>query len=202
MQQSQDKKISPEDIWKKIQPYKPQHKRRELCELLTLMRLNDIRSVLEIGFGTGGTAAAFLELGCKVLSIDVRKDPIIAELVANYTSKNFRFYQANTQVGKAWEFVATSIKNGHLWEFDMVYIDGDHTEAGARSDYENFGKWFAKKMIVFHDIVASELHETQDCFVSKVWKDVRKDFRSSIEITFPDENGDPREWGGLGVIYL
>ena len=51
--------------------------------------------------------------------------------------------------------------------FDLVLIDGDHSEEGCRRDFENL-KHHAR-ILVFHDIVSSPVPG-----VGKVWEEVKE----------------------------
>ncbi len=74
--------------------------------------------------------------------------------------------------------------------FELVFIDGDHTYAGAMRDYTNLGK-FATKAIAFHDI-----HDhSADSGTVPAWDDIKKNVCQTHEV-YEIAHTVPR---GLGI---
>jgi len=190
------KEMDVEEIWKAIEPFKPQQKKKEFVELLQLMKLADIKSVLEIGYGSGGSHEAFLLLGLEVLSVTLPVEDLTIPSHHNVIEGNSTDKET-----------VSLIKNiSDDTSFDMVFIDGGHTYKCAKSDYDNYG-YLANKMIVFDDMADSEYHRSKgkSCEVYKLWNELKesvgagKQFKSSVEMVY--KTADPRMHGGIGVIY-
>lgn len=157
----------------------------EFLELLRIMHEHRVTSVLEVGCYKGGTARGFIELGATVLSIDVNPQPEAVKLTQEMPDK------FSILVGTSDDF--HDVLSRH--KFDMLFIDGDHTEEWARKDYENLVPYIRPGgLVVFHDIANTELHAKQNCHVWKVWEAVKAPEYTEIL------SGDI--WGGIGVKYL
>jgi predicted O-methyltransferase YrrM len=79
-------------------------------------------------------------------------------------------------------------------QIDLLFIDGDHSYAGVRADYDLYRKFVAPGgLIAFHDIKPHT--ERNDCFVDKFWNEVKRG-RRYVEIRKP-----PHNQCGIGVLY-
>lgn len=82
-------------------------------------------------------------------------------------------------------------------EIDFLFIDGDHTFEGVKTDFEMYSPLVKQGgCIVFHDIVISDHHHSRDVYVGEFWNEIKNDDRfDSFEFVEPDNN-----WGGIGVL--
>ena len=88
-----------------------------------------------------------------------------------------------------------SILNGK--KLDLLFIDGDHSEAGVREDFLNFAAFVRTGgLIAFHDIVPHNVHLS--CQVHVFWAQL-KSVMNTVEII--DRDGFDC-WGGIGVVYV
>jgi len=181
------------DAWEKAKQFKVQQKATEFMTLLRIMEGLNVAEVLEIGTNTGGTARAFLEIGCDVTSID-------KEVFKEHTALIQDF---GTAIKLVTGDSTSPIVIQHVHEIyladkvDMLYIDGWHDQKVSTLDYANY-KDLVKEdgLIVFHDIVNSPLHRQQQCEVWKTWAKAKKGKRW-LELV-----GEDDRWGGLGVLFL
>lgn len=105
---------------------------KEAAAFLARMDAIGVRSMLEIGTFTGGFARFCGEvMGWDVVSVDIQR-PIIAPRGYTFVHSASADY---TPEGR----------------FDLVFIDGDHSYAGVKADYERFLP-YADKVIALHDV--------------------------------------------------
>ncbi len=81
-------------------------------------------------------------------------------------------------------------------KLDLLFIDGDHTYAGVRTDFQLYSPFVRKGGIVaFHDIA---LHPQEaGCEVDKLWNEVKNQYRWSEIIENPNQG-----WAGIGTITM
>lgn len=170
-------------IWKVAQIFKIQQKESEFKNLLHLIKQQKPKIILEIGSYDGGTTVAFLRLAEKVISIDLSHRCEIKEAV-----------QITADTHKH-ETRIELLKYLQPLQADILFIDGDHSADGSMQDFEQY-RQFAKHggLIVFHDIIESEIHSKLNCKVSKTWNTLKNIFKH-VEFI------EAEDWGGIGVIW-
>lgn len=107
--------------------------------LLDTIEIVKPKNILEIGFFCGASSMMWLQLSdAKLTSVDpmanlyepqTKHDGLIEnvqKLKDYFGADRFTFIQKDSKV------VYPDIKNK---KFDLIFIDGDHTEAGARNDF-------------------------------------------------------------------
>lgn len=122
-----------------------------------------IDSLLEIGFSTGitNTILAKIFQPKKIVTVDVTTPSGISAstFMANLRFKNLIYLSMNSQDSFCIETVSK------FAPFDLLFIDGDHSENGSRLDFINYEKLMNKtSVIVLHDIYAGT-----PCEVRKTW---------------------------------
>jgi predicted O-methyltransferase YrrM len=82
-------------------------------------------------------------------------------------------------------------------KLDLLFIDGDHTYGGVKSDYEMYGPLVrAGGTIAFHDIVSTPW---PGCQVDRFWAEVSADAsRASTTIV----RTPPSHFGGIGLLTV
>jgi len=79
---------------------------------------------------------------------------------------------------------------------DLLFIDGDHSYAGVKRDFEMYSPLVRSGGVVaFHDI--AEHPDEALCEVSRFWKEIKGSFRHQ-EIIADKQQG----WAGIGVLYM
>lgn len=169
---------------------KPLQVPEELASFLKYIKHLSLERVLEIGAGEGGTTEALSYYVTKLLiSIDSSEPRFdVTDIDKRCTYRYFRG-DSHREAGPA-EIAATLMTE----KLDMLFIDGDHSYAGAKLDYLLY-KDFVKDggLIVFHDIAESDKHKETGCNVHILWNELKKHYRNHEIIT----NG---KWAGIGII--
>ena len=120
----------------------------QFSKYLCLLRKQNITSYIEIGCRWGGTfilTTEYLKMFNTVnksVAVDIIDSPVLEYCLKN---KETQFLKINSQEHKFKEYINNN-------EFDLIFIDGDHSYHGVKNDYDiskNSGRIF-----VFHDIVS------------------------------------------------
>lgn len=179
----------------------------ELRSFLETVSERSPKTVVEIGTAAGGTFYCLSQIAdpsALLVSIDF--------LGGNYgggqTNLECKLFATFGPVTQRVEFIRqrsfhystlTSLRkilDGR--EIDLLFIDGDHSYAGVKSDYEMYHPLVAEEgMIAFHDII--EIPEEAKGWqngndVSIFWKELSLKVRSSREII--DRESPPLSWSG------
>jgi hypothetical protein len=78
------------------------------------------------------------------------------------------------------------------YNFDAVFIDGDHTLAGVTADWE-FAKTLGPDRIYFHDIHDGLKHRREDCHAHELWEKIKAEHTTA-------EKCVGIGWGGIGEV--
>lgn len=153
-----------------------QHK-RELDWFLK--KLSPASHVLVIGSRNGGLEYQLEQRGHSTVSIDIAPQPDNAV--------------AHMIVGSSMD-PEVQHKAREAGPFDVVFIDGDHSYAGAKADWE-FAQTVHPKIIAFHDIAVAYKHRREGCHVDPLWAEIKATHQT-------DEKCVGAGWGGIGVVML
>jgi predicted O-methyltransferase YrrM len=185
-------------------PIIPQQVPEELVGLFQIVSALRPRRALEIGTRTGGT----LFMTCRVS--DPRATIISVDLPGGRFGSGYRWprkfvYRSFAKRDQAVHFIRKDSHNSGTLALvrsllqgealDFLFIDGDHTYAGVRSDFEMYAPLVRSGgLIAFHDIAK---HPPKlECDVDRFWNEVKQSYRH-LEIVKDPLQG----WAGIGVLY-
>jgi predicted O-methyltransferase YrrM len=81
-------------------------------------------------------------------------------------------------------------------KLDYLFIDGDHTYAGVKRDFEMYSPLVRSGgQVAFHDI--AEHTREPSCEVDKFWNEIKQHYRHREMIENPKQG-----WAGIGVLFL
>ena len=179
--------------------------RSEITALGELIQKSAPKCSMEIGTNYGGTLLLLCTIsppGAQIISLDLplgsfgggyprRKIPLFRLFPRN--GQRLSLVRADSHLNETRDRIQKLLGNRKL---DYLFIDGDHTYAGVKRDFEMYGPLVRSGgMVAFHDIV--EHRRQQDCGVDKFWNELKLRYRHREFIEDPQQ-----EWAGIGVIYL
>ncbi len=179
-------------------------KPQELSELLWLVEEHAPKTVVEIGTYAGGTLYCLCRLAQPDATIASIDKPM-GRFGGGYTDERAvemqRLFPRDRQ---KLHLIRDDSQNpstlealkGILGEtpLDLLFIDGDHTYEGVRSDFEMYSPLVVEGgMIAFHDIL--DHHPDSGCEVARYWNEIKDDYRH-VELAVA-----PYRWGGIGVLW-
>ncbi len=149
-----------------------------------MSEISDCKSMLVIGSRHGGIEHYIRKRmpHIKIASVDIAPLPTNTE--------------TNMIVGSSHDTAVQEIIRAQ-GPFDVVFIDGDHSESGVRQDW-NFSKSLNPKRIFFHDHTNAEYHAMCDCHVDPVWAEAVAEAKENGWTVSEKVVGCG--WGGIGQI--
>ncbi len=170
----------------------------EISLLYNFLLGKKIKDILEIGTQNGGTALLWAKL------VDSREGHVYCVDMEFPESKIYAKHELNRRIleiagdshspGTADQIRSIIQSNGG--RVDFLFIDGDHSYAGVKSDFDSYsplvkpGGWIA-----FHDILDTDCHRRQNCQVSRLWNEIKENY-NHFEIVDPNH----RESMGIGIL--
>ena len=146
-------------------------KERELAEFIELVAQLKPEVIVEIGVDAGGTLYAWKQLADTVIGIDDR--PGGPEPIYCISGKPRDEHGAEMIIGDSHDLATvktlTDMLDGR--SIDCLFIDGDHTYFGVRSDYQLYAPLVRSGgLIGFHDIAAWRSDHIE---VPQFWAEVK-----------------------------
>ncbi|OQB10456.1 MAG: Cephalosporin hydroxylase [Parcubacteria group bacterium ADurb.Bin216] len=185
--------------------YGAMQKPEEFSRLLELVDVSRPRVILEIGVGNCGSTWAWSKLDSveEIICIDLpsgnwggNEESLVRERlqwIANSSQAKITYIAGNSQSSECLEKV-----KGLVSEVDFLFIDGDHSYEGVKTDFLTYSPLVKKPgLIAFHDI-AEHAPET-GCEVKRFWDEVKvsgipEDQYSEFILQ------DGKAWAGIGVV--
>lgn len=168
----------------------------EIVEATKFLRERKLTNFLEIGSHSGGTFGCWAGvIGGKKLSIDLPAPMVdirLRDACWQDDFDNVHIYHGDSHAPEALAW-AENILNGE--KVDFLFIDGDHSHHGCLYDYQMYKHLVTDTGVIgFHDIVNSDKHHSEGCFVDKVWEELREPDMNMVEF-----RGN-HLWGGIGFL--
>ncbi len=176
----------------------------EILGLLDKLRALQPKTVVEVGTHKGGNSFLFchaLASTERVVGVDLCVQN--AARLIHYARPGQRYFalhgDSQTQAMKA--RVAQRLAGRSV---DFLFIDGDHSYAGVKADFELYAPLVRRGgIIALHDIVAD--HRTRygrdtGCYAGEVyryWAELKSRYRTDELVRDPEQDGF-----GIGVVYV
>ncbi len=172
--------------------------REEIIALANAVKEIEPATILEIGTCNGGTLFIWSNLASKcVITCDLNKSKIRDELYRAFPPPDSGCevisLAGDSHDQQFFEKVRAAL-NGR--KVDFLFIDGDHSEAGVRQDYEMYSPLVRSGgIIAFHDILEKQpVPENQ---VYYFWQEIKKSTRTEEFVKDYDQTGF-----GIGIIHV
>ena len=157
--------------------FRPNYERGIL--IYSLIKQFRIKSFLEIGFGRGYSAfcaaKAMTDLGIEGKIVTVDSDfnqDFLKHLTTVFPKRWFDLIEFHS--GRS-EDVVPSLEG----QFDLIYIDGDHTYEGVKKDWENTKDRF-NKFLLFDDYIPKEVSSKGEIQCSQLIDEIENESKELI----------------------
>lgn len=165
----------------------------EIKSLLEIINKESPKIILEIGTASGGTIFLFIQIASnntEFISIDMpfgkfgggylRSHIPLFKLFVN-NKQNLHLIRGDSQNQETLNKLSEILQHKKI---DFLFIDGDHTYEGVKSDF-NLYKNFVKPggIIAFHDI------QTPGIGVNKFWNEIKNNFTYNEFVAFNSTYG-------------
>ncbi len=155
--------------------------------LMMLIRQRSIKTAIEIGVWRGASSY----ITCAVLQ-RLNRDAEYIMVDTEDQTLGFDEFSAHLNLRKQIPATALDFEGR---EFDLVFIDGDHSYGGIQRDYVCLGK-HAKKVVAFHDIHGREFNHLGGGPV-RFWSEFRATNAAKMMVCEFMHSQSP--WMGIGV---
>ena len=194
------------DVLWRFPDFQPIQKVPEIVRLFEIVRALQPRAVCEIGAASGGTTCLFAQASLAdttLISLDIAFDLARRAAIKRFARRDqsivcLRGDSHNSDMFRA----VKDLLAGR--QLDFLFIDGDHSYEGVRSDFELYSPLVREGgIIAFHDIVPDfktrfGIETYSDVGgVPQFWAEIKSTYASVEEII-----EDPEQDGyGIGVIH-
>jgi predicted O-methyltransferase YrrM len=200
--------VSPEllDLRFDTAPVVASQQLEEVVPLLERIRALRPTRVCEIGTSAAGTLYLLTRVSAPdalVVSIDLSIPLHTRALRARFAGPRQRLVslEGDSQSDETLARLERLLEGKQL---DALFIDGDHTYEGVRSDFERYGKLVrAGGLIALHDVNLDyrTRHDVDSPSISgevpRFWRELKEQHRTEELIADPEQDGF-----GIGIVYV
>jgi cephalosporin hydroxylase len=207
--------VCPEKLWDLTRNYRGRGWYRDLsawqvkseyCRLVEFVAQQRPRVILEIGTAKGGTLLAWSRIASElVVSIDIfggaggggypkAKAKLFHHFVIDRPNVEIVLLREDSHRLETRDQVRDILAGRTI---DFLFIDGDHTYAGVKRDFEIWSELVTSGgYVAFHDILhPPEVHDRE---VDQLWAELRQNYPEHFELV-----EDPRQCSdGIGVLQM
>lgn len=177
----------------------------ELTELLEITKTHQPEYLLEIGTASGGTLFSFSRTAsphATLISVDLPG----GKFGAGYPIWRIPYYKSFASKHQKIRLLRRSshdqntlkLVKGYLngAQLDMLFIDGDHTYEGVKTDFQLYSSLVRKGgLVAFHDICQGSFEMSGE--VNKFWDEIKLGYAHKEIISNSNQEGF-----GIGVLYI
>jgi predicted O-methyltransferase YrrM len=184
-----------------LRPYQVED---EITQLLGVLRGRRIERAVEIGTARGGTLFLLtqaLSPSARLVSVDLQ----YGEFGGGYPHWKIPLFHALALGGPSLSLLRGSSQTEEMRDrvsqtlggpADFILIDGDHSYAGAKRDFELYRSLVAPGgIIAFHDIVPGSEHRVGG--VPQLWQELKRDFQHQELVHDWKQGGF-----GIGLLFM
>ena|SRR5579864_726354 len=179
--------------------------RSEIVALGKILQAHAPERCLEIGTNYGGTLLLLCNLSspsARIISVDLplgrfgggyprRKIPLFRKFPK--PGQQLHLLRGDSHLQATKERVSGILDGESL---DYLFLDGDHTYAGVRQDFEMYAPLVRSGgIIALHDIAVHE--RDKDCQVDRFWNEIKTQYRYQEIVENPKQG-----WAGIGVLFV
>ncbi len=177
----------------------------ELRGFADLLRGRELKRVCEIGSFRGGSLFIWCQLAspdAQVISVDLagrlfggghRRRSVELMRWFGQPGQRLEFVRGDSHAPAVRAQVEALLAGEQL---DFLFIDGDHTYAGVKKDFEDYAPFVRPGgIIAFHDIEHDDARPESE--VARLWQELKPQYES-VEFVDPDIGGPVRM--GIGVL--
>lgn len=164
--------------------------------------------VVEIGTKRGGSFFVWARYfkPTHLISVDLpggihgggypeQKGPFLKSFLSDHSEGNVHLLRGDSHSMETYEQLV-ALLNGRA--IDFLFIDGDHRYEGIKQDFEMYHPLVRPGGYVgFHDIVASDYHHKMDCYVDRLWGELKERYVHYEFIERPEQHKY-----GLGLLRM
>ena len=177
-----------EAAWAAGVSHKIQQKIEEWKSFLEFAINQNVKMAMEIGCYDGGSSHSLASFVENLTTLDYNNP---ARFDINQIPCSYKYIGGNSHDAGVISQICGHIQPKSL---DLLFIDGDHSYAGVKLDFNNF-KHLVKDggLICFHDIVDSRYHRSAGCTVALFWNEIKTQYEYKEFVVGND-------WGGIGML--
>ncbi len=186
---------------------RPAQIRSEIQGLFEVVRDLKPKVVCEIGTALGGTFYIWCQAAADdalLISLDlphIFNSPNRRDFYRKFARgrQELQFFPGDSHQPDSLSLVEKTLESRPV---DFLFIDGDHTDAGVRKDFELYSPLVRKGGVVaFHDILANPKNPKNEVF--HLWRELKARFPKHREIIETDPEKDSNANGiGIGIIWI